>query len=316
MQKVDNRLSVCLLVYNHGHILEKIIESVLAQTFNDFEFIISDDNSTDSSWDVIQNFANNNTKIRAIKTPVNLGMAGNANYAISKSNGDLIALLHHDDKIDRRLLEKWVDVINKSYNIAFVFNEYNLGNGVIYHKKMKYNFNEIMHGKIFLNRFLLKYWGCPVRGTALIRKKCFDEVGGMDEKFGMLADVDLWMRLASKYDVGYVNLPLIEVLENRPENYPKDYTEFSWNRIFLLFDIHSSNINRNNYPNYLQYIFKRFIFRNKVSFEIIKWHGYALIRKKSFIIKSYSFNNNKYEFFYSSIFRFIINKISLILNKK
>lgn len=299
-------ISVCLLVYNHRHILEKIIESILTQTLNDFEFIISDDNSTDSSWDVIQKFANNNTIIKAIKTPVNLGMAGNANYAISKSKGDFIALLHHDDKIDSRLLEKWVDVINKSYNIAFVFNEYNLGNGVFYHKIMKYDFNEIMSGKIFLKKFLLKSWGCPVRGTALIRKKHFDEVGGMDERFGMLADVDLWMRLASKYDVGYVKLPLIEVLENRPVNYPKDYTEFTWSRIFLLFDIHSSNVNQKNFPNYIHYLIRRFIFRNKVSFIIIKWHLYAVYKNKYQILETYT-GKYKYELFYSVFTRWVIN---------
>jgi hypothetical protein len=136
----------------------------------------------------------------------------------------------------------------------------------------------------------------------------------MNEKFEMLADVDLWMRLCAKWDVGYVNQPLIEARQERPENYPGDYTEFSWYRIFLLFDIHSSNINRINFPNYFQYIYKRFIFRNKASFEIIKWHGYGLIRKKLFIIKIYSFNNNKYEFFYSRFIRFIINKLSLLLS--
>ncbi|MBK7629841.1 MAG: glycosyltransferase family 2 protein [Ignavibacteriales bacterium] len=91
----DNvRISVCLLVYNHGHILAEIIEYILAQTYNDFEFIISDDNSTDYSRDIIQKYAVIHKNIKAIKTPINLGMAGNANYAISQSKGDFIALLH------------------------------------------------------------------------------------------------------------------------------------------------------------------------------------------------------------------------------
>lgn len=313
MQEGHIKISVCLLVYNHAHILEEVIESILVQSLNDFEFIISDDNSNDSSYDIIQKFAQKNSMIKAIKTPANLGMAGNANYAIAQAKGDLIALLHHDDKIDGRLLEKWVNVINKSDKIAFVFDEYNLGNGVYYHRKMNFNFDEVMNGKRFLHDYLLKYWGCPVRGTALIRKKYFDEVGGMNERFGMLADVDLWMRLAAKYDVGYVNEPLIEVLVKRPDNYPKDYVEFSWKRNFILYDIHSSNINKDNYPNYFHYLFKRFLFRNKVSFEIIKWHVYAILRKKYFIIQDYSFDENKYEIFYSRLLRVIINKLGLLL---
>ena len=70
-----------------------------------------------------------------------------------------------------------------------------------------------MDGKWFLKKELLIRFGCYVRGTAIFRKKYFDEVGGMNEKFGMLADVDLWMRLAAKWDVGYVNKPLIEVIQ-------------------------------------------------------------------------------------------------------
>jgi len=120
----------------------------------------------------------------------------------------------------------------------------------------------------------------------------------MNEKFGMLADVDLWMRLSARWDVGYVNKPLMEVLVNRPLDYPKDYTEFSWKSLFNLFDIHASNINRNNYPNYLRYIFKRFVFRNKVSFEIIKWNIYAVVRNKKEIIYSYK-NENNCQYFYS-----------------
>ena len=302
----NTTLSVCLLVYNHSHILEEIIESILAQTLKDFEFIISDDYSTDSSWDIIQKYAGNYKNIKAIKTPMNLGMAGNSNYAISCAKGKFIALLHHDDTLDRTLLEKWINVIKKSENIAFVFNDYNLGNNIIYHRKMNYHFDEIMNGKIFLNNYLFKYWGCPVRGTTLIRKKYFDELGGMDEKFGMLADVDLWMRLSAKCDVGYVSEPLIQVRVERPANYPKDYTEFSWTRLFILFDIHSANINKNNYPHYFQYLFKRFVLRNKISFEIIKWHLYGLLRNKKEILRSYPREGTKLELLYVKFIRSMI----------
>lgn len=300
------KLTACLLVYNHSHLLQKVIGNILNQTFKDFNLIISDDCSTDNSYEIARSFENIDSRIRVVKTPQNLGMAGNANFAISFAKGEYVALLHHDDILSDNAFEKWLDCIEKDENIAFVFNDYKTfkcdSTNYIINKKLRV----VNSGNYILKKFLLKRWGCPVRGTALIRKKYFDEVGGMDEKFGMIADVDLWMRLASRYDVGYVNLPLIEVLVNRPENYPKDYTEFTWNRIFLLFDIHSSNINRKNYPNYLHYLLKRFIFRNKVSIEIIKWHGYAIIRKKHFIIRSYSFNNNKYELFYSKFFRKIL----------
>lgn len=302
----STKLTACLLVYNHAHLLQKVIENILNQTFKDFNLIICDDCSTDNSYEIAKSFENIDLRIRVIKTPKNLGMAGNANYAISFAKSEYVALLHHDDILSNNAFEKWLECIEKDENIAFVFNDYKTAKSESTNYYINKNLNLVNSGNYILKKFLLKRWGCPVRGTALIRKKYFDEVGGMDEKFGMLADVDLWMRLASKYDVGYVHLPLIEVLVNRPENYPKDYTEFSWKRIFLLFDIHSSNINRVNYPNYFHYLLKRLIFRNKVSFEIIKWHVYAIVRNKYFIIKNFSFNYNNYEFFYSRLIRKIV----------
>lgn len=302
-------ISACLLVYNHEHLIEQVLNSILQQSYDDFELIVSDDCSTDNSYDISKRFENSDPRIRATRTASNLGMAGNANYAISLAKGEFVALLHHDDLLEKDTFEEWIKCIESNQNISFVFNDYKTleSNSTNYfiNKKLKY----INNGKDILKKFLLKRWGCPVRGTALIRKKYFDEIGGMNEKFGMLADVDLWMRLAARWDVGYVNKPLINVLEARPENYPKDYTDFSWKRIFLLFDIHSSNINRQNYTNYLHYLLKRFVFRNKVSFEIIKWHGYAIFKRKKAIIKSYP-EHCSHELFYSKLFRLIFRMLN------
>lgn len=309
----DNKLTACLLVYNHSHLLKDVIESILNQTYRNFNLIVSDDCSTDNSYEVAKYFENVDKRVKVVKTPKNLGMAGNVNYVLSLVNSEFIALLHHDDILEPTCFCEWINVAQKSDNISFVFNAYwDKGYNNKKVKKIRNSMAEIMNGNLFLKKYLLKYWGCPVRGTALIRKKHFDEIGGMNENFGILADVDLWMRLGAKYLVGFANKPLIKVYHIRPANYPKEYTEFSWKRMFILFDIHSSNINRNNYPNYFHYLFKRFVFRNKVSFEIIKWHIYAILRKKYFIIKSYSFNDNSYEIFYS---RFIRKIISLFLSE-
>lgn len=98
-------LAVCLLVYNHAHILNEVIISILDQTISDFEFIISDDCSTDDSYDIIIESARQDRRIIPLKTQKNLGMAGNANFAISKSKNKYIALLHHDDILSKDCFE-------------------------------------------------------------------------------------------------------------------------------------------------------------------------------------------------------------------
>ena len=118
------RVSVCLLVFNHAHRLDAVVGSILAQTLADFELVISDDCSTDGSWEAIQSFQARDPRIRAVRTPRNLGMAGNANFACAAARAPYIALLHHDDVVDPRLLERWLDVADRHPHTAFVFNDY------------------------------------------------------------------------------------------------------------------------------------------------------------------------------------------------
>ena len=307
-EKTSIDLTACLLVYNHAHLLPQVLSSILKQTYKDFSLVISDDCSTDNSYEIAKSFESLEKRVSAVKTTRNLGMAANANYAVSHAKSKYIALLHHDDILSEYAFQEWLQCIESNEKIGFVFNDYSTekteSSNHYLNNKLKYTNS----GNYLLKRILLRQWGSPVRGTALIRRKCFLDAGGLDEKFGMLADVDLWMRLASGYDVGYVNKPLIKVLENRPDNYPKDYTEFSWKRIFILFDIHANNINRDNFSDFLIYKLKRFIFRNKVSFEIIKWHIYALVKSKKQIIISFP-EKCEHEYFYSKVIRSIIKML-------
>ena len=300
---VSPKLSVCLLVYN-SLTVGKTIDSILNQSYNDFELIMSDDNSTNDTYQVCKNYSERDKRIKVIKTPYNIGMAGNTNYAISNANGKWVALLHHDDILNFDCLDKWMNVAESLEHIAFVFNDY-FEKKNAKDERIRKKFTKIINGRDFLKNTLLKYWSCPARGTALIRKKYFDVIGGMDSRFGLLADVDLWMRLASRWNVGYIHEPLIKVGEKKPSDYPKEYKDFSWKRWIILFDIHAVNIKRVYGEKNLYHWFK---FRVKVSYEIIKWLMYGVIRKKEKIIKDANEGVNDYEFFFVKIFRsFLLN---------
>jgi len=301
-------LSVCLLSYNSAYSLSEAIDSILNQQYKDFELIISDDCSTDNSWNIIIAYAVKYKNIVALRTPENLGMAKNANFAISYAKGKYIAILHHDDVYRKDMFSKWLDVLENNSNVGMCFNDYSckeLNVQSVHRDQLKRIYKKIIPGSELLKKDLLKYWGCSVWGSYVFRKSIWIKLNGLNEEFKLLADVDFTMRIASISDIGYINEQLIDLKRTKPKEYPVDYAEFSWKRIFLLFDIHSSNINRNNYPNYLHYVLKRFIFRNKVSFEIIKWHFYALVKSKKDIIKSYP-GKCAHELFYSKIIHSVI----------
>src|SRR5690606_28857519 len=78
-------ISVCLLTYDHAPVVESTLASVLAQSLRGFELIVSDDGSTDGTWELICRRAAADARITAVRTPRNLGMPGNANFAARRS---------------------------------------------------------------------------------------------------------------------------------------------------------------------------------------------------------------------------------------
>lgn len=309
------KISVFLLTYNHVGVIESTLKTILDQTITGYEVFVSDDCSTDGTWELLLELAEDDPRIKPIKTPRNLGMPGNANFAVSHSERPYIALLHHDDLYRRDLLEKWVNLAEQYQDIAFLFNEYG-----VYESNDRYS-EAIPSGRVdgnwFLQNHLLPRWGCAVRGTAMIRRKAWEDVGGMREQFGLLADIDLWMRLSMRWDVGYVAEPIIMVRHQRPSYYPDDYkgNAWSWRRQRFLYEIHARN--RLQYFRYVGPIgkLKWWGFRLKLSSETAKWLIYSVIRRKPEIIKNCDESETAYDLLPLRMLRWGLKKIYAITSK-
>lgn len=277
---VGSMISVILLTYNHLDLISSTLKSIQEQSISGFEIIVSDDCSSDGTWQRILAIAAVDSRIKAIQTPKNIGMAGNANFAVLQTVRPYIALLHHDDIYRYDMLERWVAVLERHPNAAFVFNPYGVyRSDYVYRKLMP---GECIDGHWLLETYLLPDWGCAVRGTAMIRRSAWESVGGIREEFGLLADVDLWMRLAMRWPVGYVNEPVIAIRQQRPEDYPDEYKEgrWSWRRQRILYEIHAANRLAYWRLNTLGGRLKWWGFRLKLNLETAKWLIYAVVRKK------------------------------------
>lgn len=288
-------ISVCLLTYNHVNLIESTIQSVLNQSCKDFEFIISDDCSTDGTWEVIQQLAKRDSRIYPLKTPNNCGMPCNANFAVEKSTRPYIALLHHDDLYRSDLLEKWVGVMDRHPDVGFVFNPYAVHQSdFIYDHPFK---AEKIDGRWFLEKHLFPQWGCPVRGTAMIRRSCWDVLKGMRNQFGLLADVDMWMRIARQWSVGYVAEPVIAIRQERPDYYPDIYTgkEWSWERLKYLYELHGKNRVEIYGTESILGKYELLKYRVRVSLETSKWLCYALVKRKKVMLCSSGESAVKYD---------------------
>lgn len=300
-----------MLSFNHVNVIESTLRSILDQSITGYEVIVSDDCSTDGTWERIIKLAAEDARIKPFRTPINMGMPGNANFAVAQSDRSYIALLHHDDLYRTDLLQKWVGVLNQHPDAAFVFNPYGVfESDFIYEDPMP---GECIDGRWLLERYLFARWGCVVRGTAMIRRVAWEQVGGMREQFGLLADIDMWMRLAMRWRVGYVPEPLITVRHQRPSYYPDVYKgdSWSWERQKLLYEVHASNrlahINQSTFRGRVRW----WGFRLQLSFETSKWLIYALTRKRPEIIISCHISVTKYDLWPLRVFRRMLNRFFL-----
>lgn len=181
-------ISIILPTYNGAKWIEKAIQSVLAQSFADHEFIIINDCSTDNTEDIILKFKDN--RIKYIKNEQNMGIQRTRNIALAEAQGEYIAEIDQDDEwIDKDKLKKQVEFLNN--NIDYIL----IGTGVIMVNDkgeeiarylMPENDEEI-RGKILrMNPF--------IHSSVMYRADVVKKIGGYTvEK--MSEDHDLWLRI-------------------------------------------------------------------------------------------------------------------------
>lgn len=99
-------ISIIVPVYNVSALLAPCIESVLSQTFTDWELLLVNDASTDNSLEICNRYADNNTRIRVVSLPKNSGVSAARNYGIDQTTAPFITFLDGDDRLDPRFLER------------------------------------------------------------------------------------------------------------------------------------------------------------------------------------------------------------------
>lgn len=107
------RLTIGLPVYNGENFLAESIEALLGQTYEDFELVISDNASTDSTADICQRYVRQDSRIRYIRQPRNIGLNPNHSFVVRQAMGELFKMASHDDLYARDLLKRCVDALDE-----------------------------------------------------------------------------------------------------------------------------------------------------------------------------------------------------------
>lgn len=195
-------LSVIMSVYNGKKYLKQSIESVLSQSFTNFEFIIVNDASTDNSLAIIKEYED--PRIRLINNETNMGLTKSLNIALKYAKGLYIARQDADDISLPERFSKQMNYLEKNPKIAL------LGTSA-------YDINK--DGNIISEKIVLKsptfrdLIAAPrfVHGSVIYKKNIVLQLGGYDENFKTAQDFELWLRIADKYEIGNLIEPLYKL---------------------------------------------------------------------------------------------------------
>jgi glycosyltransferase involved in cell wall biosynthesis len=197
-KSIKPKVTVYITNYNYGKFLTKAIDSVLEQTFTEFELIIIDDGSNDNSHDIINNYSNKENIYTVFQK--NRGLNASNNVALSLAQGEYIIRLDADDYFAPQAIELMVSELDRNMDCALIFPDYyNIDeNGNIIEEIKRHNFSKDV-----------KLFDQPAHGACtLIRSKILKSIGGYDEEFNRQDGYDIWLKITELYRVKNISLPL------------------------------------------------------------------------------------------------------------
>ena len=211
------KVSVIIPTYNRADLLTMTVDSVLAQTYKNYEIIIVDDGSTDHTKEIIKPYLSK-SNIRYIYQE-NRKQAAARNNGIRNSAGEFISFLDSDDLWRPEKLELQVKVLEEHPEVGLVYSNQSLMLDVSSEDQIRYSPGVLKSGDIFKDLLRRKFY-CST-SSLLVRKSVLDDVGSFDESLrNSLEDWELTLRISKKYKTFCVDKPLFrrrlhaEVLDN------------------------------------------------------------------------------------------------------
>jgi glycosyltransferase involved in cell wall biosynthesis len=206
-------VSVIMSSYNHASVVARTIESVLSQSFEDFEFLIEDDGSTDGTAEVLKTFADK--RIKLLLNEANRGAGVVTNRLISRTAGKYVALINSDDVWVPEKLARQVGWLDPNADIAAVLSRALF----IDEHDRPLDPSKLPTGDVFkqenrsrgdwLRRFF--YDGnCLCNPSMMIRRNALIRAGAFDNRLRQLPDLDMWVRVSKRERFHVDAAPLVK----------------------------------------------------------------------------------------------------------
>ena len=198
--KKKPKVSVIVNCLNGKPFIDRCLKSIFSQSYNNFEIIFWDNNSSDNSFDIIKKFSSK--KIRAFKSKKTTSLYEARNQAIKKSLGKYIAFLDVDDVWIKTKLKKQIELIEKNDSDVIYTNYYIMDQNI----KKKFTEDKLEYKNMSFN--ILKNYSISI-SSALFKKKSAIKIGCFNKKYSIIGDFDFFYRMSIKGKFSVIQDPLI-----------------------------------------------------------------------------------------------------------
>lgn len=196
------KVSVVIPTYNNAALIHETLDGVRRQTCQDFEIIVVDDGSTDATEQAVRGY---DARIHYVNQ-ANQGPAAARNHGVALARGEFIAFLDHDDVWNARHLEALLAEFVRHPSAAMVFDDAEgFGEGMA--PGPSHVDRDVARSLVGRAVPIRRVWRCWVASMSvvLIKKSVFNELGGLDPKIWGLDDLHLYLRLAARFELRYVD---------------------------------------------------------------------------------------------------------------
>lgn len=204
------RFSVIIPLYNKASYVAKAIESVLAQTFSDYELVIMDDGSHDDSYAVAQKVIEGHANCHVYRQQ-NAGVSVARNNAVALSRGKFLCFLDADDWWETTYLEEMAQLIGEFSDAGIYGTNYTIVNETRHKTRVAsvgvdpgFEKGYINYCQVYAKTMYMPLW----TGAVCVPRSVFDEMRGFPKGIKLGEDFLLWIRIALKFKVAFLNKPL------------------------------------------------------------------------------------------------------------
>jgi len=266
------KVSIVLPTYNAEKYIRQSIDSIIGQTFNDWELIIVNDCSTDTTPQIAKKYADKDNKIKVIHNEINKELPNSLNIGFSASSGEYLTWTSDDNMYEPTAIEEMCDYLdNHAEYMVCAEMEYIDENGnLLSDKKATYS-NKMMY-----------LYNC-VGACFMYKREVLDTIGGYDSDFFCVEDYDYWIRILNKYgSIGYIEKRLYKYRVHG-ESLTETKSEKVLKQLVKMYEKYADIISKRlfNRKDYIYYIYCKYI-KAGYSYDEIPKSYTSLIRELEF----------------------------------